>query len=92
MKCLTLAAVLAVAVSLACSGAASAQRVYYRPWYAGYPAYAAYPVATGGPYRMAPGPVPYSTILQPDPPTYVVPYGPAPYARPYVTAYPYWYY
>jgi hypothetical protein len=90
MKSFILAAVLALAANFPFSGAASAQWVYYRPWYAGYPGYAGYPVVSGGPYRMAPGPVPYSSILQPDPPYVVGPF--VPYARPYVAAYPYWYY
>ena len=84
MKRFALTAALALATILTFSQVASA-----RWWYYGGP----YAVGVGGPYRAVPGPVPYSTILQPDAPTYYVgPLGGVHYVRPYVAAYPAWYY
>jgi hypothetical protein len=84
MKRFSLTAALALATILAFSQIASARWGYYGGPYA---------VSVGGPYRAVPGPVPYSTILQPDAPaTYVVgPFGHVHSVRT-IDAYPTWYY
>jgi hypothetical protein len=85
MKRYILAAALALAAMFTFSEVASARWYYW-----GGP----YGVTTGGPYRVVPGPVPYSTLMVPASPTtvYVGPMGRVHYVRPYVAAYPYSYY
>jgi hypothetical protein len=85
MKRTILAAALALAAILTFSEVASAHRYYW-----GGP----YGVTTGGAYQVVPGPVPYSTLMVPAAPTttYVGPFGHVHHVRPYVAAYPSWYY
>ena len=86
MKRYILAAALALAATFAVADTASAHRYYW-----GGP----YGVTTGGGYQVVPGPVPYSTLMVPAPPTttYIGPFGRVHYyATPVVSAYPAWYY
>jgi hypothetical protein len=85
MKRFALAAALALVATVMFSGTASAYRYYW-----GGP----YGVTTGGPYRVVPGPVPYSTLMVPATPTttWIGPMGRVHYVRPYAATTPYWSY